>query len=279
MIHMTVNNFIPTIWSARLNERFQKALVYGNIVNHDYEGEIQGQGSVVKINSIGDVTIGDYNKSTGIGNPEEINSDQKQLVIDQAKYFNFQVDDIDRAQANVDLLEKGIVEAAYGLANVADQYIASFYTEVKAGNTIGDDTTPIIPVKENAYDYLIDLGVILDENDVPESDRFAVVPAWFYGLLVKDPRFTVDRNVLSTGYVGNIDNLNVFKSNNVPNNAGAKYKIIAGHKSAISFAGQVDSVEAYRPEKQFSDAIKGLQVYGAKCIKPEGIAVLTANRS
>lgn len=279
MIHMTVNNFIPTIWSARLNERFQKALVYGNIVNHDYEGEIQGQGSVVKINSIGDVTIGDYNKSTGIGNPEELNSDQKQLVIDQAKYFNFQVDDIDRAQANVDLLEKGIVEAAYGLANVADQYIASFYTEVKAGNTIGDDTTPIVPLKENAYDYLIDLGVILDENDVPESDRFVVVPAWFYGLLVKDPRFTVDRNVLSTGYVGNIDNLNVFKSNNVPNNAGAKYKIIAGHKSAISFAGQVDSVEAYRPEKQFSDAIKGLQVYGAKCIKPEGIAVLTVNRS
>ncbi|MFT4413905.1 P22 coat protein - protein 5 domain protein [Fredinandcohnia humi] len=276
---MTVNNFIPTIWSARLNERFQKALVYGNIVNHDYEGEIQGQGSVVKINSIGDVTIGDYNKTTGIGNPEELNSDQKQLVIDQAKYFNFQVDDIDRAQANVDLLEKGIVEAAYGLANVADQYIASFYTEVQAGNTIGDDTTPIIPVKENAYDYLIDLGVILDENDVPESDRFVVIPAWFYGLLVKDPRFTVDRNVLSTGYVGNIDNLNVFKSNNVPNNAGAKYKIIAGHKSAISFAGQVDSVEAYRPEKQFSDAIKGLQVYGAKCIKPEGIAVLTANRS
>ncbi|KGR90183.1 P22 coat protein - protein 5 domain protein [Ureibacillus massiliensis 4400831 = CIP 108448 = CCUG 49529] len=276
---MTVNNFIPTIWSARLNERFQKALVYGNIVNHDYEGEIQGQGSVVKINSIGDVTIGDYNKSTGIGNPEELNSDQKQLVIDQAKYFNFQVDDIDRAQANVDLLEKGIVEAAYGLANVADQYIASFYTEVKAGNTIGDDTTPIVPTKENAYDYLIDLGVVLDENDVPESDRFVVVPAWFYGLLVKDPRFTVDRNVLLTGYVGNIDNMNVYKSNNVPNNIGSKYKIIAGHKSAISFAGQVDSVEAYRPEKQFSDAIKGLQVYGAKCIKPEGIAVLTANRS
>lgn len=276
---MSVNNFIPTIWSARLNERFKKELVFGNIVNNDYEGEIQGQGSVVKINSIGDVTIGDYNKTTGIGDPEELNSDQKQLVIDQAKYFNFQVDDIDRAQANVDLLEKGIIEAAYGLANVADQYIASFYTEVKAGNTIGDDTTPIVPTKENAYDYLIDLGVILDENSVPESDRFVVVPAWFYGLLVKDPRFTVDRNVLLTGYVGNIDNMNVYKSNNIPNITGAKYKIIAGHKSAISFAGQVDSVEAYRPEKQFSDAIKGLQVYGAKCIKPEGIAVLTANRS
>lgn len=276
---MSVNNFIPVIWSARLNERFKKELVFGNIVNHDYEGEIHGQGSVVKINSIGDVTIGDYDKTTCIGNPEELNSDQKQLVIDQAKYFNFQVDDVDQAQANVELLDKGIIEAAYGLANVADKYIASFYTEVQAGNTIGDDTTPIVPTKENAYDHLIDLGVLLDENNVPESDRFVVVPAWFYGLLVKDPRFTVDRDVMRTGFVGNIDNMSVYKSNNVPNNAGEKYKIIAGHKSAISFAGQVDSVEAYRPEKQFSDAIKGLQVYGAKCIKPEGLAVLTANRS
>jgi hypothetical protein len=84
---------------------------------------------------------------------------------------------------------------------------------------------------------------------------------------------------MRTGFVGSIDNMSVYKSNNVPNTTGMKYKIIAGHKSAISFAGQVDSVEAYRPEKQFSDAIKGLQVFGAKCIKPEGIAVLTANKS
>ncbi|QQE74997.1 P22 coat protein - protein 5 domain protein [Brevibacillus composti] len=276
---MSVTNFIPTIWSARLNENFKKNLVYGNVVNTDYEGEIKGQGSTVKINSIGAVTIGNYDKSIGIGNPEELDSTQKNLVIDQAKFFNFQVDDVDAAQANVDLLDGGIQEAAYGLANVVDQYIAGFYTEVKAENVIGSDTTPVVPTKDTAYDLLVDLGVILDENDVPETDRFVVVPAFFYGLLVKDPRFTKDVNVMRTGFVGNIDNMAVYKSNNVPNNAGAKYKIMAGHKSAIAFAGQVDSVEAYRPEKQFSDAIKGLQVFGAKCIKPEGLAVLTANKS
>jgi hypothetical protein len=276
---MSVQNFIPTIWSARLNEGFKRNLVYGNCVNTDYEGEIEGQGSSVKINSIGAVTIGDYDKSAGIGKPEELTSEQRTLLIDQAKYFNFQVDDIDKAQANVDLLEEGIKEAAFGLANTADRYIAGFYTEVKAGNTIGDDTTPIVPTKSDAYDYLVDLGEILDESDVPEDNRFVVVPAWFYGLLVKDPRFTKEMDVMRTGFVGNIDNMAVYKSNNVPNTTGTKYKIIAGHKSAISFAGQVDSVEAYRPESQFSDAIKGLQVYGAKCIKPEGIAVLTANKA
>ncbi|MDY7992407.1 P22 phage major capsid protein family protein [Paenibacillus polymyxa] len=276
---MTVQNFIPTIWSARLNESLKKNLVYGNVVNTDYEGEIQGQGSTVKINSIGAVTIGNYDKVAGIGNPQELDATQKTLVIDQAKYFNFQVDDVDAAQANVNLLDGGIVEASYGLANVVDQYLAGFYTEVKAENTIGNDTAPIIPTSSTAYDLLIDLGVLLDENNVPESERFVVVPAWYYGLLLKDARFTKDPSIIRTGYVGDIDGMIVYKSNNVPNTAGAKYKIIAGHKSAISFAGQVDSVEAFRPEKQFSDAVKGLQVFGAKCIKPEALAVLTANKS
>ncbi|NEU28810.1 P22 coat protein - protein 5 domain protein [Paenibacillus polymyxa] len=276
---MSVQNFIPTIWSARLNESLKKNLVYGNVVNTDYEGEIQGQGSTVKINSIGAVTIGNYDKVAGIGNPQELDATQKTLLIDQAKYFNFQVDDVDAAQANVNLLDGGIVEASYGLANVVDQYLAGFYTEVKAENTMGNDATPIIPTKDTAYDLLIDLGVLLDENNVPETERFVVVPAWYYGLLLKDVRFTKDPNIIRTGYVGDIDGMTVYKSNNVPNTGGAKYKIIAGHKSAISFAGQVDSVEAFRPEKQFSDAVKGLQVFGAKCIKPEALAVLTANKS
>ncbi|MGG1652647.1 P22 coat protein - protein 5 domain protein [Paenibacillus sp. NRS-1780] len=276
---MSVQHFIPTIWSARLNESLKKNLVYGNVVNTDYEGEIKGQGSTVKINSIGAVTIGNYDKVAGIGNPQELDATQKTLVIDQAKYFNFQVDDVDAAQANVNLLDGGIVEASYGLANVVDQYLAGFYTEVKAENTMGNDATPIIPSKDTAYELLIDLGVMMDENNVPETERFVVVPAWYYGLLLKDARFTKDPNIIRTGYVGDIDGMTVYKSNNVPNTTGAKYKIIAGHKSAISFAGQVDSVEAFRPEKQFSDAVKGLQVFGAKCIKPEALAILTANKS
>jgi hypothetical protein len=276
---MTVQNFIPTIWSGRLNESLKKNLVYGNVVNTDYEGEIQGQGSTVKINSIGAVTIGNYDKVAGIGNPQELDATQKTLVIDQAKYFNFQVDDVDAAQVNVNLLDGGIVEASYGLANVVDQYLAGFYTEVRAENTIGNDAAPVIPTSPTAYDLLIDLGVLLDESNVPESERFVVVPAWYYGLLLKDARFTKDPNIIRTGYVGDIDGMTVYKSNNVPNTGGAKYKIISGHKSAISFAGQVDSVEAFRPEKQFSDAVKGLQVFGAKCIKPEALAVLTANKS
>lgn len=276
---MSTANFIPTIWSARLLESLKKTLVYGGLVNTDYEGEIKGKGSTVKINSIGAVTIGDYTKENGVGAPEELNSTQTTLTIDTAKFFNFQVQDIDQAQANVKLIDGAMKEASYGLSNAMDRYIASLYTGTVATNMIGSDASPVVPTVANAYDYLVDLGVKLDEANVPEVDRFVVVPAWFHGLLQKDPRYTKDSNVMATGYIGNVDGMTVFKSNNVPNTAGTKYKIIAGYKGAISFASQVDQVEAYRPEAGFSDAVKGLQVYGAKLVRPEGLAVLTVNKA
>ncbi|WML44083.1 P22 phage major capsid protein family protein [Neobacillus sp. PS3-40] len=275
---MSVQNFIPTVWSAKLNESLKKSLVFGNVVNSDYQGDVKF-GNTVKINTIGAITIGDYDKSTGTGDPQELNSSQTTLLIDQQKFFNFKVEDIDKAQSNVGLLSGAMVEAGFGLADEADQYIANFYTEVVAGNTIGSDATPVVPTKDNAYDYLVDLGVKLSEANAPKSDRFVVVPEFYYGLLQKDARFTKDPAVLATGYIGNVNGMTVYTSNNVANTAGAKYKIMAGHKSAISFASQIDSVEAYRPEKSFSDAMKGLQVYGAKVIKPSALAVLTVNKA
>lgn len=275
---MAYTNFIQTIWSARLNENLRKNLVYGNIVNHDYEGEIAGVGSTVKINTMGAVTIGDYTSTAGVGDPEELTPSQTSLTIDKAKYFNFKVEDIDKSQTNVNLVDAAMKEASYGLADVMDQYIAGLYTGVDSKNTIGDDATPIVPTKENAYDYLVDLLVKLDEANVPKQGRFVTVPSWYAGLLKKDSRFTVKTDVLTTGSLGVVDGALILESNNVPNTTGTKYKIMAGYNGAISFAQAINSVEAYRPEKSFSDAVKGLQLYGAKLIKPTGIAVLTANK-
>lgn len=276
---MAITNFIATIWSARVLENLRKELVFGDIVNRDYEGEIAGQGSTVKIGSIGAVTIGNYDKNTGIGDPEQLNDSANQLVIDQAKFFAFRVDDVEAAQTKVDLIDAAMAEAAYGLADAADQYIAGLYTGVDAVNTIGDDTTPIVPTASNAYDYLVDLAVKLDEANVPRANRFVVVPPWYHGLLVKDARFTKNDTVLANGRVGQAAGFDVRVSNNVPNTAGTKYKIMAGYKGAITFADAIDEVEAYRPEKFFADAVRGLHLYGAKLVRPKGIAVLTANKS
>jgi N4-gp56 family major capsid protein len=285
---MAINNFIPTVWSARLLQNLQKTLVYGQeaVINRDYEGEIKAFGDTVKINNIGSISVGDYTKNSDMDDPEPLTDETRSLVINQAKYFNFQVDDVDRIQQNPKLMDEAMREAAYALRNAADQFIASHY--VDAAQTIGNDATPVEPTKNDAYEYLVDLSVKLDEADVPEQGRFVVVPPWYEGLMLKDDRFVKAGNLpsdqrLLNGVIGQAAGFLVLKSNNVPKvPAGSgvteNYKVIAGHNIAWSFAEQVNQVEAYRPEKRFADAVKGLHLYGAKVVRPEALAVLSAKR-
>ncbi len=279
--------FIPTVWAARLLVALEKALVYGqtNVCNRDYEGEIRQAGNTVKIASIGDVSIGDYVKDNDIADPEVLSDDDQSLVIDQAKYFNFYVDSVDRAQQNVNVLDEAMRRSAWGLRAKADAFLATAMdAAVPTGNKIGSTGTPKVPTKDDAYEYLVDLGVLLDEASVPLEGRFVVVPAWFHGLLLKDQRFVKAGTrrsdvALANGEVGEAAGFAILKSNNVPNTTGTKYKILAGHSIATAYVEQIVDLQTYKPEKRFGDAVKGLHVYGARVIRPEALACLIASKT
>lgn len=282
---MSVANFIPTLWSARLLAHLDKAHVYAALVNRDYEGEIKNYGDTVKVNQIGDVTIKNYVKGQDIDDPEELNGDQQELKIDQAKYFNFSIDDVDNAQTNPKLMDEAMQRAAYGMNDTTDGFLANLMAvgAINNGDNLGSDDVPLVPTAETAYDMLVDLGTDLTEKNVPTMGRWVVVPAWFHGLLLKDKRFVgngtdYNKALIEGGEVGVAAGFKVNLSNNVPNTAGAKYKIVAGTNAAASFAEQILKTEAYRPEKRFSDAVKGLHVYGAKVFQGKCLSVLTANR-
>ncbi|HYJ92167.1 MAG TPA: hypothetical protein VEV84_12715 [Pyrinomonadaceae bacterium] len=279
--------FIPTVWAARLLTALEKSLVYGqaNVCTKAYEGEIRQAGNTVKIASIGDVSIGDYVQDTDIGDPETLTDSDQSLLIDQQKYFNFYVDSVDRAQQNVNVLDEAMRRSAWGLREKADSFLASIMdVALTAGNTIGTTGAPKIPSKDDAYEYLVDLGVLLDESNIPTAGRFAIVPAWFHGLLLKDDRFVRsgtamgDRRLMN-GEVGEAAGFTILKSNNVPNTTGTKYKIIVGHAMATAYVEQILDVQTYKPEKRFGDAVKGLHVYGAKVVRPTALACLIANKS
>lgn len=279
--------FIPTVWASRLLTALEKALVYGqtNVSSRAYEGEIRSMGNTVKIASIGDVSIGNYEKDTDIADPEALTDDDQTLEIDQAKYFNFYVDSIDRAQQNVNVLEEAMRHSAWGLRESADTFLAAtMEASVPSGNKIGSIATPKVPTKDDAYEYLVDLGVLLDEANTPLEGRFVVVPAWFHGLLLKDDRFVQagtlrSDNALANGQVGEAAGFRILKSNNVPNTTGTKYKIIAGHSIATAYVEQILELQTYQPEKRFGDAVKGLHVYGAKVVRPSALAMLIANKT
>ena len=280
---MAFTNFIPEVWSARLLEHLDKVHVYAGLMNRDYEGDIRAYGDTVHINQVGDITISDYTGSD-ISDPQELDSTMLDLVIDKAKYFNFQIKDVNNAQSNPKLVDAAMQRASYGMNDVIDQYLASLLLAgVDEGNVLYGDTDAVTPTSANAYDYLVDLGVVLNEANVPIMGRWVVVPPWFHGLLLKDPRFVgngtgYSQAVLQGGLVGEAAGFQIHLSNNVPNTSGSKYKVIAGTNAAGAFAEQLVELEAYRLEKNFSDAVKGLHVYGAKVIQPKALAVMTCNK-
>lgn len=287
---MSVTNFIPAVWSAQILETLDNALVYNQpaVVNRDYEGEITARGDRVKINSIGRVTVKNYTKNTDIDDPEELTSAQQELVIDQADYFNFQVDDVDRVQTTPNILEPSMRGAAYELAEAADTFTANLMAAaaVSGNNKIGTVAAPKadLGTADNAYEYLVDLGVKLDESNTPTEGRFVIAPPWFAGVLAKDGTYIV--NATETGQdirrnrmIGEVAGFTMYVSNAVPNTTSSTgFRIIAGHRIATSYAEQVMEMYAYRPEKRFADAVRGLHVYGAKVVRPSNLAVLIANR-
>ncbi|MGM0228691.1 hypothetical protein IGJ28_000752 [Enterococcus sp. AZ091] len=265
----TFKNFIPTIWSARLLANLDKSLVALQFVNRDYEGEITAFGDTVQINQLGNITIKDYT-GADIDNPEEIGSTQHTLTIDQAKYFHFMVKDVDKAQANVNLLDKSMERASYAMADIIDQHVFSLMVS-GATNKVGTVSAPIEITVSNAYDKLVDLSVTLDEKNVPKAGRKIALPHWYLGMLAKDPRFTKDLNILANGVVegARVGRFELLASNNLRSGSRGVTHCPAGTDQATTFANQIVEMEAYRPEKNFSDAVKGLTVWGSKVVQKD----------
>lgn len=285
---MAINNFIPAVWAARVLENLNKTAVFPFLANREYEGDIRAYGDQVKINNIQAVTIGTYTKNSTVISPETLSDAQRILKIDQSKYFAFEIDDVDKAQQNPKIMEAAMREAAYGLAITADSYIGGLYTECQESNLIGNDTTPetAFTAATDAYNYLVKMSTILDECNVPYETRWVVVPAWFHSLLLLDSRF-IDRDpdLRANGRIGRAAGFDIYKSNNIPtataqvsSSQTTVHHIIAGYSETIAYAEQISSVEAYRPESAFSDAVKGLHLYGAKVVRPDAMCVLCVPR-
>ena len=276
---MAVTSFIPELWNARLLYALDKAHVAANLVNRDYEGTIRQQGDTVHINSIGAVTVDDYTRNTDIDDPEVLTTTDQTLTIDQAKYFNFQIDDVDAAQAAGDMMDTAMQRAAYALNDAADAFLLqTIAAGVDTNNKIGSSAA-IALTAENIYENIVALKTKLDKANVPTTGRYIVVPPEIHALLLLDDRFVkasdsgTANDTLLNGEVGRVAGFTVYMSNNVKYTTD-HWEIPASVQASTTYAEQIVSTEAYRMEKRFADAVKGLHVYGAKVTDGKQIAVL-----
>lgn len=278
---MSVATFIPELWSARLLQGLEKSHVATNLVNRDYEGQIRNQGDKVNINTLSDVAIKTYTPNSDIASPDDLTTTKQQLEITEADYFNIQLDDVDRVQAAGELMDTAMRNVAYKMNDRTDSFIlGKIASGVASGNIIGTTASPVQVTKNNIYESIIEMRTKLDKANVPTSGRTIIIPPEIYALLLQDERFVksdavAGQNVLVNGLVGRVAGFDVFESNNVVYDTDNKFwKVTAQVRTATTFAEQIVKTEAYRMEKRFSDAVKGLHVYGAKVTDGTQIAEL-----
>lgn len=291
-----VGTFIPEVWSSKLLTKFYAATVLSEISNTDYEGEISGLGDKVKIRQTPDISIRDYTKGSTLtyDRPE---APVVELLIDKAKTFSPIIDDVDKIQSDLNLLDNWTSDAADQMKIAIDRDVLNTIpSSVSADNSgttagaisgdidLGATGSPVQLTKTNIIDKIVDLGTVLDEQNIPETGRWLVLPAWAAGMLkksdLKDASITGDNeSVMRNGRLGMIDRFTLYKSNVLTattDGGNSVYNILAGHKAGMTFASQLSEVETLRAESTFGTILRGLNVYGYKVTKPDSLARLYA---
>ncbi|MBO5219141.1 MAG: hypothetical protein J6C52_06900, partial [Clostridia bacterium] len=243
---MAITSFIPTVWSETLQTQLDREYIAVRNCNRDFEGDIKEKGSAVRIGRIGAISVFDYTKDTDMTSPQTLSDSAKVLTIDQAKAFNFQIDDVDKAQSQPKLMEAAMAQAAAALADVADKYVYSLYTEADPANVISyDDTTP-----DDVLDLIIDARRRLLNNNVNSNVPTALEVSPEIAAMIMSAKIvgaTDNTEVYENGSLGKFIGFDIYVSPNIAKDEGGRHKCIARTKRAVSFAEQLNEVEAYRP--------------------------------
>ena len=287
--------FIPAIWSGKILEKFYAATVIAAIANTDYEGEIKGQGDTVYIRQRPTITINAYEAEQSIMPAERPSSPLVELNIDKGFYFNTVLDDVMEIQSDLDQMSMWAEDASEQMKIKVDTevlaYMAGDIDAANAGDTagaisgninLGKALAPVSLTNANIIDNIVALGQVLDEQNIPETGRWLVIPAWVAALIkrseLRDASLTGDSmTMLRNGRLGMIERFTVYMSNLLPVDAtDSATSIYAGHSHGMTFASQLDKVETLRAESTFGNLFRGLQVYGRKVTDGKSLALLYA---
>lgn len=311
-------NFIPSVWSAKLNAKFYAASVYGEIANTNWQGEISGMGDKIVVNTAPSITVSAYTPGASALSYQVPTPDVQEIVIDKGRYFAFQISDVLEYQAKPNLLDMFSTDAAEQMRTTVDSNVVyNTFNNGAAANkgatagaksglyNLGTHVAPIALTAANVLQKILEMASVLDEQNVPESDRYLLIDPFTRSLLMQSnlaqAQFMGDAtSTVRNGKIGAIDRFTVYVSNQLPKiaagasspwtsgdgsettvtTAGTAIKsraIIAGHKSAITFASQITKMETVRNPNDFGDFVRSLNVYGFKVVKPESLALLVAS--
>lgn len=333
-------NFSPVIYSKKVQKAFRNSSVVEDITNTDYSGEIANFGDSVKIIKEPDIAISTYARGTTLATQDLTDADFT-MVVDQANYFQFAIDDIEEAHSHVNFMDLATDRAGYKLRDQFDRevlgYLAgwswngSVWSRRTAASgtkavTTADNDELLAANKLDITDFGgSDLGVLgeatsiplaagggaggissplqvlnriarkMDQANVDTDGRWIVVDPVFAEILMDEDSKLINRDYGGEGELrngrmpGTIRGFRVYKSNNLPYlgtgtdttaSAGSEDNfgiIVAGHDSAVATAEQIAKTETFRSPDTFADVVRGMQLYGRKILRPEGLFTAAVN--
>lgn len=287
--------FIPEIWSGKLIEKFYAATVLAAISNTDYEGEIKSYGDRVKIRTKPTLTINNYlvNGDLALQRPA---GSSVELTIDQGKYFAAILDDVIEKQSDINNLSIWADDASEQMKIAVDTDVLTFILNqanpanmgatagLISGNiNLGTTGAPVATVGRNPttgqveiIDVILRIGQCLDEQNIPETGRWIVMPTWASFQIKRSELREVfvsgdQISILRNGRFGQVDRFTIYASNLLPNGvagglAAGVFPIYGGHAHGLTFASQLTNVETIRSERTFGQILRGLQVYGRQVL-------------
>lgn len=286
--------FIPEIWSGKLQVKFYASTCLTEICNSDWEGEIKDSGDKVHIRVIPTITINDYQKGQSLTN-QVPPAAELLLLIDKGKYFAIVVDDVDAVQSDLRLMDMFSNDASEQMKIKVEQLVFSTIKAdphaknmgatagVVSGNiNLGATGTPLSVTKATILDTIVDCGQALDEQNVPETGRWMVVPPWFAARIkksdLKDAALAGDgTSILRNGRIGMIDRFTLYVNNNLTvstDGANQVTNMYFGTRDSVCFASQFTKMETLRAQTTFGNIVRGLKVFGYKTTKPEALGLL-----
>ena len=263
-------HFIPEVFSKKLQAKFYAQTMLSEVTTNEYEGEISGLGNKVNIRSVPAVTVADYSGSLSYA---DVTSGTIELNIDKAKSYAFKVDDILREQADIDFMNEAANDAAQNMKIAIEQDV---FANVAAGSSLTDvNATPSNLTSSNILGFILDAGQTLDENNIPEDNRYMIISTAAATLLkeseLRQAYLTGDNvSPLRNGFIGTVDRFNMYVSNNLVTASGVTSGLY-GHPKAIAYASQMTNTESVRLESSFGDGVRGLAVYGYKVVLPTAV--------
>lgn len=311
-------NFIPQIWSGKLVEKFYAATVLAAISNTDYEGEIKNMGDEVFIRTRPTISLANYSTDIDLTVQRPSGIQAPSLKINKGKYFNLALDDVMEIQSDLDLMSMWAEDAAEQMKLAVDDNVLTELTGSAGAGTaglnlaaadknygnaagfisgnlrLGITTAPafvaasglstgvgdLVTTSRSVINWLIDMGQALDENNIPETGRWVVIPAWVAALIkrsdLKDASLAGDgTSILRNGRLGMIDRFTLYMSNRLPVGTGGlaagETATYFGTTAALTFASQFTKMETLRSERSFSNLLRGLQVYGFQVVNSKAI--------